>query len=95
MSISDDNRKAIDAVLKRSATDHAFRKRLLEEPHKALADVLGTKVPAKLRIKFIEKSVELDALFVLPDPVTRELACEELDAVAGGEMAFWEPGPEE
>jgi hypothetical protein len=91
MSRFDPHGKALDRVLARAATDLDFRKRLLVDPHAALAEVLG-RTPGRWRVKFVEKGPDLDALIVLPDlRVGNALADSELDRVAGGEGADWQP----
>jgi hypothetical protein len=91
MSVFDAHRKALDRVLARSTTDLDFRRRLLTDPHGALADVLGP-IPPRWRVRFIEKDPDLDALVVLPDVRTSETFTEaELDQVAGGKGGDWEP----
>jgi hypothetical protein len=57
----------VNLVIARAATDPAFRARLLAEPHRALNDVFGVRIPEKVHIRFIERDAGVDALFVLPD----------------------------
>ena len=98
MALSNESRVALDAVLKRAAVDSDFRRWLLDDPRRALAAAIGD-VPKDLRVKFIEKPDDLDALIVLPDREltsgecgeSGELEASELDAVAGGEGGFWDP----
>ena len=75
------------ALLSRSATDMAFRQRLLTEPRAAIAEFNGqdiSTVPESVNIVFVENKA--DATIVLPDPIdpTAELSDQELEAVAGG-----------
>ena len=75
------------ALMARSATDMAFRNKLLTEPRAALAECAG-KDPSALAgvpdIVFIENKA--DTTIILPDPIDpeAELSAEELEAVAGG-----------
>jgi hypothetical protein len=74
-------------LLARSATDRAFRARLIAEPRAAIAEFNGVDVselPSGFDIAFIENRA--DATIVLPDFVdpSAELADAELEAVAGG-----------
>jgi hypothetical protein len=73
-------------MLSRSATDAAFRSKLLTDPRAAIAEHTGRsieQVPA-LNVVFIENKA--DATIVLPEPVSSatELSEQELEAVAGG-----------
>ncbi len=75
------------ALLTRSATDMAFRNKLLTEPRAAIAEFSGKDVSALSDIPdiaFIENKA--NATVVLPDPIDHEaeLSAEELEAVAGG-----------
>lgn len=81
-----DEQKILQDVSTRAAVDKEFRAKVLAEPHEALAEVAGMNVPSTFRIKFIEKTSDVDALIVLPDFVDNasELSPEELEAVAGG-----------
>lgn len=57
---------AIAQVVQRATVDRAFRDWLLEDPHAAIAEVLGRPVPRRIRIRCIEKDPDVDALIVLP-----------------------------
>ena len=77
-------REEFNKVLARSATDAAFRTRLLADPREALAEALGREVPATFDIAFVENAA--GATVVLPDFVDpdAELSEDDLEAVAGG-----------
>ena len=70
-------------VLARSATDSAFRQKLLTNSKAALSEYTGTTV-TDVNIVFVENKG--DATIVLPDPVgtESELNERELEVVAGG-----------
>src|SRR5262245_37502728 len=83
----DSMQQRLSDLLARSATDMEFRKRLLSDPHTAMAEYSGkdpASVPSDFRIAFVEN--QADATFVLPDPIDpeAELSDKELEAVAGG-----------
>jgi hypothetical protein len=76
---------ALDRVIRRAIDDRDFRQRLLAEPLAAGGEVVGG-VPKGVRLRFIEKPPDLDALIVLPDAASAaELNEQELDYAAGGE----------
>ena len=82
---SDTDNTKVQELLTRSAVDPDFRTALLTDPRTALEQAAGKPLPENLRVKFIEKDADCDAMFVLPDPVNRdELTPEQLEAVAGG-----------
>ena len=57
----------LNEVLQRAATDLGFRERLLNEPHRVLAEIADQELPRDFVIRFIEKDKDTDALVVLPD----------------------------
>ena len=66
-------------ALTRSAVDAEFRRRLLTEPHAAVAEATGVELPPGFRIRFIEQPHDVDALIVLP----REIEGSPADTSAG------------
>ena len=72
-------------LLTRSATDLAFRQRLLATPRQAVEELFGGPVDARFNVRFIESSPGSQTI-VLPDPVqaATELTPQELESVAGG-----------
>ena len=75
----------VQEVLSKSALDSEFRAGLLTDPRATLEKMAGEPLPDNLRVKFIEKDGDCDAMFVLPDPIAAdELTSQELEAVAGG-----------
>jgi hypothetical protein len=76
----------LDAVLRRAAVEPAFRQRLLADATAAVNEMNPSAVPHGVRLRFIERPAELDALYVLPDQIqsSPELTVQELEAVAGG-----------
>ena len=85
-NVVDAGQELIQSVLARSATDRAFRERLVATPRAALAEFLGkpeSELP-DVNVAFVENTG--DATIVLPDVVdtNAELSETELEAVAGG-----------
>jgi hypothetical protein len=74
----------MDALLARSATDGAFRAKLIADPKAAVAEFTGLPIRDSFNVKFIENKA--DATIVLPDAVdpAKELSSQDLEAVAGG-----------
>jgi hypothetical protein len=85
---------AIDAALKRAATDAAFRELALKNANAAVQEITGRPLPEGFRVRVLERA-GYDVTLVLPDPAeTGELADEELEQVAGGTMLYYMPGPQ-
>ncbi len=86
MAIDDAAHNAvIEAILERAASDPAFRRELLRDAREAIRAAFGIVIPPEVRLRFIEKESDVDALVVLPDPNGEgELSEAELDTVAGG-----------
>lgn len=75
----------VQEVLSKAALDGEFRAGLLTDPRTTLEKMAGRPLPENIRVKFIEKDSDCDAMFVLPDPINQdELTNAELEAVAGG-----------
>jgi hypothetical protein len=85
---------AYQAILRRSATDRAFRKQLVSDPRAAVADFVGvpsSALPESLKVRFVESAGEAErtpgmTTVVLPAAAegTAELSESELETVAGG-----------
>jgi hypothetical protein len=84
--MKDFNDSALQAIAAQAAQDLEFRKLLLHDPRAAIQQFLGTALPDKLRIKFVEKHPNIDVMIVLPDMVAEEdeLSEEDVCDVAGG-----------
>lgn len=76
--------EAMQALLARSATDLAFREKLVSDPRGAITEHTGREVPKGFDMRFVEN--EADATIVLPDyrDPEAELDEEQLETVAGG-----------
>jgi hypothetical protein len=88
-----DNEVILNQILQRSVTDKEFRTRLVTQPESAIEEIIGVPVaslPSPVRVKFVEKGPDLDALVVLPDFSDPDgtLSEAELEAVAGGEWCI-------
>lgn len=86
MTMSTAQQEALEQILERATVDLEFRKALLVDPQKAILDGFGVRIPATFRLKFIERSKDVDALIVLPDFQRQdgELEDDDLEMVAGG-----------
>jgi hypothetical protein len=77
----------LQKVLARSATDPAFRQKLVTDARAALAEFTGAdpaQVPETYKIVFVENKA--GATVVLPDPIdpAAELSGQDLETVSGG-----------
>jgi hypothetical protein len=75
---------ALHSILSRSATEPAYRQRLLDDPRSAVAEVTGGAAASAATIRFVEAGGR--PTIVLPDLVESEVELDELqlDAVSGG-----------
>ena len=71
-----------DLMLK-AAQDEAFREALLSNPREALAQFLGTELPAELKVNIVQNT-PTEVTLVIPPKVSDELDDADLEAVAGG-----------
>lgn len=91
-SLNPSERHALDAVVSRAATDLAFRTALLTDPRAAIQQAFSVRIPDDVRVRFIERPSDVDALIVLPDirHASGELADADLESVTGGaQTANW------
>lgn len=79
-----DVEKAFEAVRAKAALDKAFRERLLADPHQAVFEITGRKIPSAFKIKVLEADPAYNMTFVLPEMASEELSEESLSKVAGG-----------
>jgi hypothetical protein len=86
MDMSPKEQRALEAVLQRASVDLDFRQQLLTSPRQALLEAYGVSIPASFRVKFIERTPDVDALIVLPDyqQPNGRLSDDCLEGVAGG-----------
>jgi len=82
-------------LVQRSIEDEDFRRRLLEEPKAAVEEELGARLPKEVQIQAVEETADIIYL-VLPSasPIGGggELSDQQLEAVAGGDVAYsWDP----
>jgi hypothetical protein len=80
----DATQSRMNALLVRSATDAAFRAKLIANPHETLSEFLGSPIDPSTTIAVMENRV--DETFVLPPMVGpgAELPEHDLEAVSGG-----------
>lgn len=81
------SQQVLQDILARSATDKAFRTKLIADPRAAVAEFAGVGVdaiPQNFNVRFLENTA--DATLVLPDPVAAspELDEAQLETVSGG-----------
>lgn len=86
-----DERRHLDTIFKRAATDADFRQQLLSEPRRAIEVATGVKLPNSYNIQFVETPPGVDAIVPLPDLIDEDVSLTEaeLEAVAGGNDAEW------
>ena len=78
-------------LMRKAATDEAFREALLANPKAALEGHLGMRLPDGLTLKVVENTPQ-DLTLVLPPETTGELSDDQLDGVAGGRFELSETG---
>jgi hypothetical protein len=83
MSQGGPTRSELEArIVARAWADEDFRKRLSSDPHGAVADETGVRVPESITINVLEETPEQAYLVI---PLNRVAISEDkLDAVAGG-----------
>lgn len=87
MSLSTAGKNALEKILEKAAQDREFRRGLLEDPRTVIQEAFGVRIPRDFRVKFIEKTPDIDALVVLPDCEDPDgvLDDRDLEHVAGGD----------
>jgi hypothetical protein len=82
----EDTKKVAAAILRRAATEPAFREKALKNPNAAIQEVAGKPLPAGVTVRFIQNEPGVTMTLVLPDPVdaSKELSEKEQEQVAGG-----------
>ena len=82
-------------IVERSLQDESFRQKLLADPRAALQEELGARLPKEMEVRAVEETADTIYL-VIPSASPLggggELSDRELEAVAGGELAYsWDP----
>lgn len=80
--------EATTAIMRRAATDVAFRKRALSDPRGVIKEVSGLDMHPNARIRFAEPQEGL-ILTLPPLRIDSELTDSELESVSGG--GGWQP----
>lgn len=85
--LNEDQRDALQKVIKKATVDEKVRKQLLTNPNTVLKQ-FGINVAEFPKVRFVENKGS-DMTIVLPDPVEAapELSEEELEQIAGGLMS--------
>jgi len=93
-SLNPSEQHALDAVVARAATDLTFRAALLTDPRAAIQHAFGVRIPDDVRVRFVERPADIDALIVLPDVrhASGELSDADLESVSGGQQINWAEG---
>ena len=87
----EETQAAINAALKRAATDAAFRELALKDANAAVQEMTGKPLPEGFRVRVLERA-GYDVTLVLPDPAEAgELGDAELEQVAGGTYIVMTP----
>jgi len=80
-----DDASGLELVTARATLDREFRRALLTRPREAIAQTFGVELPARLRLKFIEKDPSYDLVVVLPDLIDDGALSEaDLERTSGG-----------
>jgi hypothetical protein len=83
---AEDTKKVAATIMRRAATEPAFREKALKNPNAAIQEVAGKPLPTGVNVRFVENQPGATMTFVLPDPVSasKELSEAEMEQVAGG-----------
>jgi hypothetical protein len=85
--IEDDLRKAVESVIKKSASDATFKQLALTNPAAAFKDVTKRELPSGMKIEMIEAGEEMHGhVQYTPADSPDELLDADLEKVAGGQM---------
>jgi len=78
-------------LMRKAATDEAFREALLANPKAALEGHLGRRLPDELTVTVVTNTPH-ELTLVLPPKMSDELSDDQLDGVAGGKLDISETG---
>jgi hypothetical protein len=77
-----DRQSLQDNIIKEAWADEGFKQQLVSDPHKAIEERMGVRLPKNVKINVVEESATVVYLVLPVNP--ENLPDEMLDAVSGG-----------
>ena len=70
-------------IIERAMEDEAFRKQLVDNPGKAIQDILGVSVPDSIEIVVLEETAD-KVYLILPRMRKKTLSSDDMEKIAAG-----------